>query len=186
MSVPFWKIVLFVVATAGVVALSYRSLRTPRYHGVPRFFVWELDIAIVLLNVQWWFTDPFSARQIGSWLLLAGSVAALAAGLVQLGAAGHPGGRAAENTNFTWENTAHLVQTGIYRYIRHPLYASLLMLAWGAWLKDPSPAGTALALAATAACVVTAVVEEHENVRSFGEEYRGYMRRSRRFVPFVF
>ena len=31
---------------------------------------------------------------------------------------------------FKFEQTGHLVTAGIYRYIRHPLYSALLLLAW--------------------------------------------------------
>jgi protein-S-isoprenylcysteine O-methyltransferase Ste14 len=47
------------------------------------------------------------------------------------------------------EKTTILVTTGAYRYIRHPLYSSLLFLAWGIFFKAPSWPGGLLALAAT-------------------------------------
>ena len=39
--------------------------------------------------------------------------------------------------NLAFENTVKLVEVGLYRFIRHPMYASLLLLAWGAFLKHP-------------------------------------------------
>ena len=39
---------------------------------------------------------------------------------------------------YRFESTTTLVTAGAYRYIRHPLYESGLMLAWGAALKAPS------------------------------------------------
>ena len=76
--------------------------------------------------------------------------------------------------------------SGIYRYIRHPLYSSLLFLAWGALLKAPAPASAALAVLASAALVATARAEERENTAKFGEEYTRYMRATKRFLPLVF
>ena len=38
--------------------------------------------------------------------------------------------------NFECENTQYLVTAGIYKYIRHPMYGSLLLLATGAFLKS--------------------------------------------------
>jgi protein-S-isoprenylcysteine O-methyltransferase Ste14 len=42
------------------------------------------------------------------------------------------------------------------------------------------------AFEATLALVATARVEEGENLVRFGREYGEYMKRSRRFVPFLF
>ena len=78
-----------------------------------------------------------------------------------------------------------LVTTGIYRYIRHPMYSSLLFLAWGALLKSVTEITLTLAGVATLALIVTAKVEETENLDRFGDEYRDYMRRTRLFVPFL-
>ena len=85
-----------------------------------------------------------------------------------------------------------LAARGAYRFIRHPMYASLLLLAWGICFKagaqHAAPLLTNLALAGFASlCLyLTARVEERENLRRFGEEYRAYMRETKRFIPFLF
>ncbi len=86
---------------------------------------------------------------------------------------------------FEWENTDKLVTTGIFRYIRHPMYSSLLFLAWGALLKSITIGTLILTGVATTALVATAKAEEAENLARFGTEYRNYMRRTRLFVPFL-
>jgi protein-S-isoprenylcysteine O-methyltransferase Ste14 len=43
-----------------------------------------------------------------------------------------------------------------------------------------------LALSASGFLVATAAAEERENLASFGASYAAYMKRTRRFVPFVF
>jgi hypothetical protein len=40
-----------------------------------------------------------------------------------------------------FEKTTQLVTTGVFKYIRHPLYSSLLLLAWGVFFKHPSWVG---------------------------------------------
>ena len=85
-----------------------------------------------------------------------------------------------------FERTSRLVTTGVYAYIRHPMYASLLYLAWGVFFKRPFWISGVLVLAATAFLVLTARVEEVEDVRYFGDDYGSYMRRTKMFVPFVF
>ncbi len=70
--------------------------------------------------------------------------------------------------------------------LRHPMYASLLLLTWGAFLKDVSLAGFILSVAASTFLVVTAHVEERENMVRFGEAYSAYRRSTRRFIPFIY
>ncbi len=69
--------------------------------------------------------------------------------------------------------------------MRHPMYASLLYLAWGAFFKRMTGFTLAVALVTTAALVATARAEERENVERFGQAYREYAGRTKRFVPFV-
>jgi protein-S-isoprenylcysteine O-methyltransferase Ste14 len=83
------------------------------------------------------------------------------------------------------EDTTILVKTGIYKYIRHPLYSSLIILAWGSFLKDISLLPAGLAMLATIFSAATAVVEEKENLQRFEEEYATYMKSTKRFFPFI-
>jgi protein-S-isoprenylcysteine O-methyltransferase Ste14 len=94
--------------------------------------------------------------------------------------------REAEPQLLAFEKTTALVTTGIYRYIRHPLYSSLVFLAWGIFFKNPSVAGAALVLLATAFLLATAKADEAECIRFFGPEYEEYRKRSKMFVPFLF
>ena len=84
------------------------------------------------------------------------------------------------------ERTTTLVTTGVYRYIRHPLYASLLYGALGVFLKHPSITAGALTLVTGIFTFLTAWVEEREMLSKFGADYATYMKRTTRFLPFVF
>jgi protein-S-isoprenylcysteine O-methyltransferase Ste14 len=84
-----------------------------------------------------------------------------------------------------FEKTSKLVTAGAFRYIRHPMYTALICLVWGIFLQQFTWLGLALAIAATVLLVVTAFREEQESLAHFGEAYHDYMRRTRRFVPFV-
>jgi len=79
-----------------------------------------------------------------------------------------------------------LVKRGAYKYIRHPLYSSLLLFAWGVFFKDVSFPSTALVLLASSFLVATAKVEEDENLKKFGDEYRAYLKTTKMFIPFLF
>jgi protein-S-isoprenylcysteine O-methyltransferase Ste14 len=92
----------------------------------------------------------------------------------------------------SWRFTAeldrgHRLSTdGPFRYVRHPIYAALDLLALGSALWAPSPIVLAGALAVTAGGDVRARAEEALLVEAFGDAYRDYMKRVRRFLPFVY
>lgn len=178
--------VVFTVGSIPIVWWSRRSLLHPTSHGFPRFFAFEAILALLVLNVPHWFTAPLSPRQLASWLLLVISAVLVVWGVVLLRRMGSTQPSEPGSSMFEWENTQGLVTTGVYRYIRHPMYSSLFFLAWGAFLKSVSIATAGLAAVATLALIATTRAEESENVARFGQEYRDYMKRTRRFVPFLF
>jgi protein-S-isoprenylcysteine O-methyltransferase Ste14 len=181
------RVVLFVAASAAILPLSWRSLRDLRTHGFYRFFAFEMLLALILLNAPVWFIDPFSARQLASWCLGAISIGLAIEGFRLLHVNGRPAQPAVQSANLSFENTTTLVTVGAYRWIRHPMYASLLMLAGCAYLKSPLGIGSiVLAVGASGFFVATAIAEERENLLRFGAAYADYMRCTRRFIPFIF
>jgi protein-S-isoprenylcysteine O-methyltransferase Ste14 len=88
--------------------------------------------------------------------------------------------------NFEFENTASLIKEGIYKYIRHPMYGSLLFLAIGAMLKDITLISVSLTVAVIIFLVLTAKIEEKENIKFFGSEYEDYIKKTKMFIPYIF
>jgi protein-S-isoprenylcysteine O-methyltransferase Ste14 len=180
------QLAVFAAGSAAVVLLSWRSLRVLGSHGFYRFFAFEFLLALIVINAPVWFQTPFSARQVASWILLTLSAGLAAESFRLLRQIGRPSAAAATDANLPFENTTTLVAAGLYRFIRHPMYASLLAFAWGACLKHPSVVCLALAVGVSGFITATALVEERENRGRFGEEYANYMKATRRFIPFVF
>jgi protein-S-isoprenylcysteine O-methyltransferase Ste14 len=176
----------FLVVSAGLIYVSRKSLRRPRTHGFCRFFAWECLLALCLLNLRRWFVNPWSVPQLISWLLLVISAGLAIHGVVMLRRRGQPRDDRRDDALIGLERTTALVAEGAYRYIRHPLYSSLFFLGWGVFCKDLTWLGGALAVAATLFLVITAKVEEAEDLRFFGPLYQAYMRRTKRFIPFIF
>ncbi|MHC4697716.1 MAG: methyltransferase family protein [Planctomycetota bacterium] len=172
------RLAIFLVASIPIVGVSWRSLRNPRSHGFYRFFTFEFILVLILLNAPPWFKDPLCARQLVSWVLLLISAVLPVQGAYSLWKIGRPEGGI--------ERTTTLVTVGIYKHIRHPLYASFFYAACGVYLKDPSLLGGVLALATSVFAFLTARVEETEMLSKFGADYAAYMKRTTRFVPFVF
>ena len=79
---------------------------------------------------------------------------------------------------------AVLVQRGIYRYVRHPLYTSVMALAWGWGLVWASAAALAAAGLLSALLYFKARQEERWLREQF-PGYAAYERQVRRFVPWV-
>jgi protein-S-isoprenylcysteine O-methyltransferase Ste14 len=181
------RIVLFCLASIALLPLSWRSLRHVRAHGFPRFFAFELILALILCNAPMWFRNPFSVRQCAAWILGAVSIALAVEGFRLLHQIGKPQPVAVRGTDLPFENTTNIVTTGAYRWIRHPLYASLLALALSAYLKNPLNGWTILiTLGVSSSLLATAMAEERENVQRFGAVYANYMKSTKRFIPLFF
>jgi protein-S-isoprenylcysteine O-methyltransferase Ste14 len=178
------RLALFTVTTLGNAVVSRRAIRNVHSHGFFRFIAWEAIAALVLWNLPYWLSDPLSIKQLVSWVLLFASLYVLWQGVSRLRLATRTNDRS-ESELYGFERTSELITSGIYRYIRHPLYASLLYLAWGAFLKDISWISVILVLIASAGLMGTAKADETECVEYFGDRYRRYMERTTRFVPFV-
>lgn len=79
-----------------------------------------------------------------------------------------------------------LVTGGIYRYIRHPQYTGLMLLSLG-MILDWATLPTLILLPVMAVVYYRlARREENDMIAEFGDEYRAYMLKTRRFIPYVF
>ena len=180
------RLIAFILLSLGLIFISRGSLRVPPSHGFYRFFAWEFMIGLLLINIDVWFQAPWSWYQLISWFLLIICIVPLVFGVRSLVDRGKPvKQRDGDSHLFAFEKTTALVTTGIYHYIRHPLYSSLLFLTWGIFFKALSELGFILALVATAFLVATAWADEAECIRFFGSSYQAYMKRTKMFVPFI-
>jgi protein-S-isoprenylcysteine O-methyltransferase Ste14 len=177
--------VAFVIVTLLLTVISRRPLRNPRSHGFYRYFAFVGIASLVLYNQPVWFDQPFSGLHCLSWLLLLISVVLVLYGVGLLRQLGGRSQRKLSPENLSFENTQHLVVDGLYRYIRHPMYTSLLLLAWGAFLKRIDPLTLVVVCLVTLALFLTAKVEESENIVFWGGDYQEYMRQSKMFIPFI-
>jgi len=94
--------------------------------------------------------------------------------------------REGEAANYKFENTANLVTVGVYKYVRHPMYGSLLFLSLGAMLKDVTPISMSLSIVVIIFLVLTAKIEEKENINFFGNSYSEYMKETKMFIPYIY
>jgi len=170
-----------------LIAISWKSLSKPRSHGFYRFFVWECIFLLFVINLKYWFKNPFAWYQLIAWVLLSISLIPLGFGVHALRTRGKPATRRdSDDSLLGFEKTTTLVTTGIYKYIRHPLYSSLLFLAWGIFFKLPSLTGMMMVSITTALLFATAKTDEAECIQYFGNKYQEYMKHTKMFIPKVF
>jgi protein-S-isoprenylcysteine O-methyltransferase Ste14 len=85
------------------------------------------------------------------------------------------------------EEEHELVTTGVFRYIRHPVYAGGLAGIVGVLMAFR---GTIVLLAVAVLYFVVLrhrlLFEEEMLLSEFGEEYRDYMKRTRRLIPLIY
>ena len=87
-----------------------------------------------------------------------------------------------------WSKTSgkgKVVKTGIYRYIRHPQYTGFMMITFGMILEWATLPMLLMWPFIIWLYVRLAKKEEHDMIDEFGEEYRNYMKKTKRFIPFI-
>lgn len=180
------RFICFIVMTLFFLWVSRKPLKNLKCHGFYRFFAFESIAVLLTMNVNAWYATPAAPHQLISWGLLIISIGIILNSFLLLKQKGGHKDRTGNSENLRFENTTNLVQDGIYSYIRHPMYSSLLFLIWGAFMKAPSFVGLAPAIIGTTALILTGKMEERENLEFFGEEYKNYMEKTKKLVPFIY
>ncbi len=180
------RFIIFGILSIPVIIISWRTLFNLSSHGFYRFLSWECILWLFACNYPYWFVDPSSVKQVFSWIFLVISAFVVLAGVVLMKRKGRPGRVGKQKSLYRFEETSLLVDTGIFKYIRHPLYSSLLFLTWGIFLKHITLMLLIISILSSVFLLITALIDEKECINYFGEEYRLYMRRTTRFIPYLF
>jgi len=180
------QISVFVIISIFLIIVSWRPLHNPAHHGFYRFFAFEYIVILIILNAPFWFLNPLSLLQIISWILLILSIIIVILGFNLLKNKVDYKDINRDSANYKFENTANLVGIGIYKYIRHPMYSSLMFLAAGALLKNVTIIGVVLTILVFIFIIVTAKIEERENISFFGSAYKNYLDKTKMFFPYIY
>lgn len=179
------KLIAFGSISILLILLSGKSIFKFRSHGFYRFLSWECIAWLLVNNLKNWFDNPLGARQICSWILLGISIYLVIAGVILLKRIGKPTASRDDESLFVFEKTSNLVSSGIFKYIRHPLYSSLIFLTWGIFLKNPTAVLLVIAALSTIFLYLTAIFDEKECIQYFGDKYLKYRKHTKMFIPFV-
>jgi protein-S-isoprenylcysteine O-methyltransferase Ste14 len=90
---------------------------------------------------------------------------------------------------FYWDKHYHgqLVTSGIFEYIRHPHYTSLLIIGYGLGLFFTSTATVLLATIAVPLMILSIYDEEKHLLKQYGKEYKQFMKQTPyRIIPKLF
>jgi protein-S-isoprenylcysteine O-methyltransferase len=80
-----------------------------------------------------------------------------------------------------------LIDSGPYRFIRHPTYTGFLMILVGLGLSFANIGSLLIIFVPVFACILWRIrIEEQALVEAFGEQYRSYMHRTKRLLPFIY
>jgi protein-S-isoprenylcysteine O-methyltransferase Ste14 len=176
---------VFAALSIIIIIFSWHVLLRFKSHGFYRFLGWECIAWLTVNNYKYWFDDPFSVYQTISWIFLFYAMVLIVVGVILMKTKGNADKTRKDKTLYSFERTTELIETGIYKYIRHPLYGSLIFLAWGIFFKNTTIEMLVISILSTIFLFITSLIEEKENIKYFGEKYRGYMKRSKMFIPFL-
>ena len=141
-------------------------------------------IPVLMVVVPWeytHFTGPIPRDDLVSWA----GLALFALGITVLAAAVRTLGEL--YTSYLGIQPEHrLVTSGPYRYVRHPCYLGELLSMFGIGFALSSVVGLALALLSLLLVLKRIKQEEEMLTAEFGDEYRAYMGRTKRLIPFIY
>lgn len=185
-------VVLFILL--GLVLPAIRLHRRTGTYGIvlqrdtrPLQRAMALTLALALLGTVAWGTlqlvtpaDRLGIWSVPSWLrgmgwgLMAGGLMLLMAAQAQMGTSWRVG---------IDPNPTGLVTTGLFRWIRNPIYTAISTMLMGLFAVTPSPWTLAIWAASTLAVTVQARLEEQHLLSAHGAAYRQYAARVGRFFP---
>ena len=179
------KVIVFLILSLPLLALSWRALFSLKNHGLYRLVVFECILWLAIQNHRYLIVEEFDFQQLISSAFMITSLVFVLSAVLTMRKKGRVSKQRQDHTLLGFEKTTVLIASGIFKHIRHPMYSSLLFLAWGIFLRHLEVTLLMVALIATLSGVVAALIEEKENMVYFGERYRRYMLKTKMFIPRV-
>lgn len=84
---------------------------------------------------------------------------------------------------FREEENKYLMRSGLYAYVRHPLYFGILLFVIGVFLVSPIWKNAVFTLVNVVYLILGSLLEERKLVAQFGQEYRDYKKEVKMLIP---
>lgn len=91
-----------------------------------------------------------------------------------------------EFIGFQSETKSELVVTGMYRFVRHPLYFGTMIFIAGLYLLFPSESMLATLTISYLYIWIGSRLEERKLRKAYGESYRIYAQKVKSLIPYVY
>jgi len=141
---------------------------------VPVYFFYKKIDAEVLFEIKW-------LEYVGIGMIILGGIFSVKA-LLQYDLSEFSGTKQYRQQTAT---TVEKLQTnGMNRYVRHPLYFSLLLIVWGFFLFRSTDLILTVAGVTTIYLYFGTVLEEQKLINQFGNDYIEYQKRVPMLIPF--
>lgn len=150
-----------------------------------RVYLSGVVVVPILILVPSWEYVSFTGPIPRDGPLAFAGLAVFASGILVLAAAMKALGRL--YTSYLGIQPDHrLITSGPYRFVRHPGYLGEILTMFGIGLSLSSLVGLALAITSIPLVLYRIPPEEEMLTAEFGDEYREYMKRTRRLIPSVY
>jgi len=141
------------------------------------------SLFLIFLVIQTLFLEIFPISENPQMLLLVGGIIYLAGLAIAITGRMQLGKNWANLEDYQVLSGQHLVQNGIYRYIRHPIYTGDVLLILGLELALNS--WLVLLVIPLIVVVVRQTLEEEKVLQKSFPEYAKYRKSSKMFIPYI-
>jgi steroid 5-alpha reductase family enzyme len=161
-------IICAVIWVAIIVGWIIPVVRARQFYEVYMACGLGIFFSIIVLGLMVWKDDQIAPVAYLGLVLYVPGVALVAYSFITLKRKGKP--------ESGWEPTTTLIDSGVYRVVRHPLYLGSALFTVGIMLIVQSIPSTVLGLVAVFCFWMVSRGEDKFNVEKFGDAYRQYMK----------
>jgi protein-S-isoprenylcysteine O-methyltransferase Ste14 len=191
--IAFWVLFGILLVIRGISTIGVRRAGErlmPDHNAVERegrgafvlrvvmFFVLISMLVLYAINPPW---ASFLLISLPDWLRWAGFAVGLAGLALMAWAQAELGKLWSAQLQVRQEH--HLVDSGPYARVRHPMYTSMLLFGIGLALVTAHWVFVLFAVVTIPGLIYRAPREEQMMIEQLGDEYRAYMKRAGRFLP---
>ena len=159
--------------------LKRHAIKADAWFLVPAFFLYVGGMALVAWDVSQREaeTGVIALNRLGLLLIVVGLAFVLVAPFTL---------RTNYSSSLVIRKDHELVTHGIYRIVRHPIYLGAILVTLGVPIGTSSWIALPPMLLLIPLFIYRMRIEERLLLEEFGDDYRAYMARTKRLIPFLY